>query len=1032
MRFRRWLPFVAVCGLITIASGTLVLTADETLDYATLTRIRDEALGRSQVVDQAGWLTDVYGPRLTGSRTIEQAADWAAKKFSEWGLTNVHRERFAFGKGWSLVRFNAHMVEPQIQPLIGLPKTWSPGTPGVVTADVMLTEIRTEADLAKYRGKLAGKIVLTQPARAVEMLEGTLVSRWDETLLKEAEQTPFTRTDPFLHVAPAARGRQSGPTLQEQIQQFFKAEGVVAALDRGSDEFMVRGDNQMSWMTQRTDGGTVFAGHGGPRDDNSANMVPSITLAVEHYNRMVRILQKGVPVKVELDVRVDVRNETQPNGFNLIADLPGTDLAQEIVLLGAHLDSYPWATGATDNAAGVAVLMETMRVLSAVGAKPRRTIRLALWGGEENGLLGSRAYVREHLADPDTMVAKPGHTRLSAYYNLDNGTGRIRGIWLQGNLAAESIFRAWLPPLRDLGVITVVGRSVRGSDYASFDEVGIPAFQFMQDRLEYNSRTHHSNMDFFDRLSRDDLVQMVPVVATFAYNTAARPDKLPRKPMPPPPPGRPSSTSASPQFEPVQPDLFARSGGQPNAWADFDADGDLDLFVGFRGAANRLYRNDRGVFAEVAATLGVADDTDTRAAAWGDFDSDGRPDLYVGFTRRSETANRLYRNAGKDKKFIDVGVKMGVDAKGETRQISWIDYDNDGDLDLFVAFRDAPNALYRNDGTRFVNVAPQLGLDDARKTVGAVWFDMEQDGDLDVYVANQDGTLNGLFRNDGRKFVDVAAALGVDGANHPRTGSNGPSVVDYDNDGDLDLFVANYGPNFLFRNNGDGTFTDVATQVGVAGGEKATPSAWGDYDNDGRADLYVSSYIDKPVNGRDYLYSNQGARFSEAMPAEILKHPASHGIQWADFDRDGDLDLALADNNPNGTHYVYRNLLPAERAGRSLQVLVMDAQGRHTAPGSEVRVFAAGSSKVIGTRIVDTGSGYCSQGITPVHIGLGDTARVDVEVTYLTRAGRKSKRVANVDPRALAGRALIVKGVGDSGTSEQLNARPRQASPRSP
>lgn len=1017
MRFRRWLPLVATCSLITMASGAHALVGDETLDYPMLTRIRDEALARSEVMDHASWLTDVYGPRLTGSRAIEQAADWAAKKLSEWGLTNVHRETFPFGKGWSLVRFTAHLVEPQVQPLIGYPKTWSPGTPGLVSADVVLTEIRAEADLAKYRGKLAGKVVLTQPARAVELLEGTIVSRWDETLLKEAELTPFTRNDPFLYVGLAPRGRQSGPTLQEKIQQFFKAEGVVAALDRGSDDFMVRGDNQMSWMTQRTDGGTVFIAHGGPRDDNSPKMVPSVTLAVEHYNRMVRILEKGVPVKVELEVRVELRDETQPLGFNLIADLPGTDLAQEVVLLGAHLDSYPWATGATDNAAGVAVLMEAMRVLSAVGAKPRRTIRLALWGAEENGLLGSRAYVRQHLADPDTMAPKPGHERLSAYYNLDNGTGRIRGVWLQGNLAVEPVFRAWLPPLRDLGVTTLVSRSVRGSDYASFDEVGIPAFQFMQDRLEYNSRTHHSNTDFFDHLKRDDLVQMVPVVATFAYNTAVRDEKLPRKPLPRPPPGRPSSPSGSPQFEPVQSDLFALSGGQPNAWADFDGDGDLDLFVGFRGAANRLYRNERGVFVEVAAALGVADLTDTRAAAWGDFDGDGHLDLYVGFTRRSDTPNRLYRNSGKGKRFTDVGSAMGVDAKGETRQISWIDYDNDGDLDLFVAFRDAPNALYRNDGTRFVNVAPELGLDDARKTVGAVWFDMDQDGDLDLYVANQDGTLNGLFRNDGRRFVDVAATLGMDGANHPRTGSNGPSVIDYDNDGDLDLFVANYGPNFLFRNNGDGTFTDVASQVGVAGGERATPSAWGDYDNDGSPDLYVSSYVDKPLNGRDYLYHNDGARFSEVMPAEILKHQASHGVQWVDFDRDGDLDLALADNNPKGAHYVYRNLLPAGRAARSLQVLVVDAQGRHTAPGAEVRVFAAGTSKVIGTRIVDTASGYCSQSVAPVHIGLRDTGKVDVEVTYLTRAGRKAKRVTNVDPRALAGRALLVKGVADSGTS---------------
>ena len=249
---------------------------------------------------------------------------------------------------------------------------------------------------------------------------------------------------------------------------------------------------------------------------------------------MVRVLEKEVPVRVELDIQVQfhVEAEAEENGFNLIAELPGTDLAHEVVLLGAHLDSYPWATGATDNASGVAVMMEAMRILKAVGAAPRRTIRVGLWGGEENGLLGSRAYALAHLVDGDTTSLKPDHEHLSAYYNIDNGTGRIRGIWLQGSFEAEPIFRQWMQPLRDLGVATIAPRSVRGSDYMTFDDVGIPAFQFMQDRLEYNSRTHHSNMDFYDHLDRDALVQMPVVVASFAYNTAMRDDKLPRKPLP--------------------------------------------------------------------------------------------------------------------------------------------------------------------------------------------------------------------------------------------------------------------------------------------------------------------------------------------------------------------------------------------------------------------------------------------------------------------------------------------------------------------
>ncbi len=1022
MTIRKLAVLVAALGLAASA-----VRSDEPpgtpLDYPTLTRIRNEGLARSQVMDLAFWLTDVYGPRLTGSPAISKAGDWAAGKLSEWGLANVHRETFPFGKGWSLVRFSAHMLTPQVQPLTGFPKTWTPGTKGTVTADVVRVDIRSDADFERYRGRLAGKIVLTQPVRAVNMLTGTIVSRWTEEQLQEAQQTPFSQSDPFLHADQSPLRRPAGPTLQDKIDQFFAAEGVVASFDRGSNDDLVRGDNQMQWMTQRTDGGTVFIGHGGPRDQNAGKGVPAITLAVEHYNRMVRVFEKNVPVKVELNVQTEFHDETAQNGFNLIAEIPGSDPANEIVLLGAHFDSYPWATGATDNAAGSSVMLEAMRILRTIGAKPRRTIRLGLWGGEEEGLMGSRAYVAAHLVDPDTGRTRPEYDRLSAYYNVDNGSGRIRGVWLQGNFAAEPIFHQWFQPLRDLGVTTIAPRSVRGSDYASFDDVGIPAFQFMQDRLEYNSRTHHSTMDFYDRLQRDDLVQMAVVVATFAYNTAMHADKLPRKGSPPAVHSFPTGSTAEVRFEPVQPDLFGVAGGQPNAWADFDNDGDLDLFVGFRdGLPNRLYRNDGGAFTEIGAAAGVADLTDTRAAAWGDFDRDGHLDLFVGFTRRSGAPGKLYRNDGHGH-FTNVAQELGIVATGETRQPSWIDFDNDGDTDLFVAFRDAPNALFRNDRNHFTNVADAMGVADPRKTVGAVWFDFDQDGDLDLYTANQDGTLNGLFRNDGPKFVDVAADLGVDGAGRPRIGSNGPSVADYDNDGDLDLFVANYGPNFLFRNDGGGRFTDVAAALGVAGGERATPSAWGDYDNDGRPDLYVSSYIETPPNGRDYLYHNDGDRFSDAMPPNILRHPASHGVQWVDFNGDGALDLALADNNPPGTHYVYRNLLPPDRVLRSVQVLVLDDGGRYVYAGSEVRVYAAGSRKLLGTRLVDSGSGYCSQSAVPIHVGLPSDGPVDVEVTTLHRSGRKITRVARVSPRTLAGKPLVVKVGSDVAAPTSTRAR---------
>jgi hypothetical protein len=522
---------------VALAFGVGV-RAQEQLDYPTLGKIQAEALNRSQVMDHEWWLSDVYGPRLTGSPGIKQAGDWAVKRLTEWGLANVHQEKWKFGKGWSLQRFSAHLIEPQIQPLIGYPKSWTPGTNGVVAADVVPVSIRSEADFDKYRGKLAGKIVLTQPAREVKMLDGRVVWRMDDEMLDEAERMPVP--------APAPPPRPTGPTLQEKINQFLLAEGVVAAFDRGSDTALVAmgGVENLSAMTQRTDGGTVFVMGGGPRDENAGKVVPQVTLAVEHYNRMARLIDRKIPVKVELNIQAQFHDETDANGFNVIADIPGTDPSGEIVMIGAHLDSGHSATGATDNGTGVAVLMEAMRILQATGVRPRRTIRLALWGGEEQGYAGARAYVRDHLADVKTMQLKPEHGRISAYYNLDNGAGKIRGVWMQGNLALTPIFREWIEPLRGFGVGTLSPRIVSGSDYVAFDEVGIPAFQFIQDRLEYNSRTHHSNMDVYDRVQRDDLVQMALVTASFAYNTAMRAEKLPRKPLPVP--AAPAKTTTQP------------------------------------------------------------------------------------------------------------------------------------------------------------------------------------------------------------------------------------------------------------------------------------------------------------------------------------------------------------------------------------------------------------------------------------------------------------------------------------------------------
>jgi carboxypeptidase Q len=370
-----------------------------------------------------------------------------------------------------------------------------------------------------------------------------------EQNIAEAETTPVpaARGGRGAAADEAAGGGRGGrgnaqAIFRQKLEQFYVDEGVVATFDRGSDSDMAAGGSDMSWQQQHPDGGTIFPTGSGARDANAGRAVPEVTLAVEHYNRMVRVLDKGLPVTVELNVETKFYDETTPNGFNTVAEIPGGDLASEVVMLGAHFDSHPYATGATDNATGSAAMMEAMRILRAVGAKPRRTIRVALWGGEEQGLLGSRAYVREHFADVETMALKPEHAKLAAYFNSDNGTGRVRGIWLQGNMAARPIFEAWMAPLKDLGVTIVGPRSVSQTDHVSFDSVGLPGFQFLVDRLEYNARTHHSNMDTFDRVQRDDMVQQATVVAAFAYDAAMRDEKLPRKALPAPQRGRGTSS----------------------------------------------------------------------------------------------------------------------------------------------------------------------------------------------------------------------------------------------------------------------------------------------------------------------------------------------------------------------------------------------------------------------------------------------------------------------------------------------------------
>ncbi|MCE9602827.1 MAG: VCBS repeat-containing protein [Gemmatimonadetes bacterium] len=459
-------------------------------------------------------------------------------------------------------------------------------------------------------------------------------------------------------------------------------------------------------------------------------------------------------------------------------------------------------------------------------------------------------------------------------------------------------------------------------------------------------------------------------------------------------------------LRPTQPGLFSTPGALVNALADVDADGDADLFVGFNGTPNRLYRNDRGLFTDVAAAAGVADARATRAAAFGDWDADGDADLLVGFAPGAGPVLRLYRN---DKgRFTDATALAGLTVEsGAVRQPVWVDFDADDDLDLFIAFRDRPNMLLRNTAGRLTDIAAEVGLADARKSVGAVWADLDADGDLDLIVANMDGDANGLFRNDGGRFTDVAEAWGLAwGGRTPRDAANGtvrPCVADVNGDGRLDLVTANYGTPGLFLATADGKWTDAGAAWGIAVDGHYDSCALADVDHDGRLDLYINGTVTQGRNWPDYLYRNTGTAFSLVTPAVLTAIPADHGAQWADLNGDRTADLVLAGQGP---HAVLFNELPPDRARRSLQVRVRDARGFATRAGAEVRVYAAGTRRLLGMRLVDAGSSYDAQSEVPVHLGLAESGRVDIEVTWPANGVRQVTRKRNV---ALGGAVVEVR-----------------------
>ena len=540
--------------LITIGAS-IAAVADEPVDLKTVHRIKDEAFRDSKVMDHLFFLTDVNGPRLTGSPGWRSAAEWAMTSLKGWGVAGPHLETWGrFGRGWTLQRFSASLLQPVYAPLHGVPKAWTAGTQGPVSGDVVFAPLFEEKqtgeiwDLetlaagirdyaSKQKGKLRGKIVLIEPPPNPALPTKPLVERYDdpklELLAQGPEPEPLPPLEWPLQRLPADREERekvTGSLPQEVTSDFYVRRRRV--LDRLSGFLRDEGVTAVLAGDKRGSGGIVFAEGVRSGDPDAPVSPPCVVLAPESYDRLVRLTGRGVPVKVSLEIEAKFIDDTL-DASNLIAEIPGGRRKDEIVMLGAHLDSWHGGTGATDNAAGCAVVLEAMRILKTLDLKMDRTVRLVLWSGEEQGLLGSRAYVKEHFADPVTMAPKPEHARLSAYFNLDNGSGRIRGVYLQGNDMARPIFESWLAPFKDLGATTLALADTGGTDHKSFDAVGLPGFQFIQDPLDYMTRTHHSDLDVYDRAVPADLMQASAIMASFVYHAATRPDLLPRKPLPP-------------------------------------------------------------------------------------------------------------------------------------------------------------------------------------------------------------------------------------------------------------------------------------------------------------------------------------------------------------------------------------------------------------------------------------------------------------------------------------------------------------------
>jgi carboxypeptidase Q len=523
----RRLNFIALISMLCLLVP--IVSAEEPVDLAAVTKIRDQGFRHSQVMDFAWRLTEGVGPRLTGSPQGLDAHRWAETTLGKWGL-NSWLESFDFGRGWTMERVQVRMTEPYIQPLEALPGAWSPGTEGPVRGKVVRATLESDDDLEEWRGKLGGTIVLLEDAVKPKQIDVELFRRYDQVLLDELEMYELPRD----RWGDWREKRLKRFKFWKKLAAFLEEEGVLATIEPSS----------------RDNGVVRVTGNSWNREGDRPLGVPSLTMATEHYNRLVRMLDRGIEPALEVDVAVHWFEEGG-KGYNTIADMPGSDLADQIVMLGGHLDSWHAGTGATDNGTGCAVVMEAVRILKDAGLQPRRTIRIALWSGEEQGYLGSRDYVKRHLAtrpettDPEqlalpefarkrTWPIQPlsGYSEVSAYFNIDNGGGQIRGIYAEENAAVVPIFESWLGPFADLGADRVTMRKTGGTDHQPFDWVGIPGFQFIQDDMDYTGRTHHTNLDTYDHLNPDDLEKSAVILASFIWHAANRDEPLPRKPMP--------------------------------------------------------------------------------------------------------------------------------------------------------------------------------------------------------------------------------------------------------------------------------------------------------------------------------------------------------------------------------------------------------------------------------------------------------------------------------------------------------------------